>query len=652
MVKRKKKSTRLSTQGFGVKNLAAELRRADAAAAKGDWGAVWRVLEPLSQQYPQEKRVWEDLVNASLELDDKQLFQKACEGLYAAAPTATNAYALAGAYLRNKHPLMALQTFHKALDLAPDHPMALRAKEAVEELEPIMKNALAELGLTEADDLTIALLHERGQAYMEQGDTSAAREAEEKVLEQRPDFVSARNNLSLISWVEGDIEEAIATAEAVLTQESDNIHALSNLIRFLATSGNVDAARPYGDRLKASQAEAWDSWTKKVEGLSYLADDAGVVAVWEQAQAVEEDEIVGNAFFYHLAAVALVRTGDEKRAIGQWKLALEIEPGFSLAEENLQDIRKPVGRRHGAWPFSWEQWLSPQSSEDLLQTVKANLKSSHSGKLTSDLKAFFKQHSDVIAMLPRILERGGPQGQEFVLKTTEQLKTPALLDCIKDFALSQNGSDQQRNLAANLAAQAKLIPKTNVRLWMEGEWRELMLLAYEFHGDPIAHHSKKVERLLWQALQRLREEQGAEAEPLLKKALELEPDAPDLMNNLALALGQQGLENEANALIRDIASRYPDYIFARASLAKLHLRDGDIKTAEALLLPFLERDRFNFMEFGAFADTYIELLMAQKQRDGARTWLNMWEQVNPDDPRLDYWKYRLSPGSDLPKGRA
>ena len=642
MVKRKKKSTRLSTHGFGVKNLAAELRRAAAAAAKKDWGAVWRVLEPLSQQYPQEKRVWEDLVDASIELGDRQLCQKACEGLFAAAPTGTNAYALAGAYLRNKHPLMALQTFHKALEIAPDHPMALRARETVEELEPIMENALAEMGLTGSDDLNLALLHERGQVYMEQGDTSAAREAEEKVLEQRPDFVSARNNLSLISWVEGDIEAAIAAAQAVLAQEPDNVHALSNLIRFLAISGDTDAARPYGDRLKASQAQAWDSWTKKVEGLTYLADDAGVVAVWEQAQAVEAVESPTSAFFYHLSAVALARTGDEKQAIRQWKRALEKEPGFSLAEENLQDIRKPVGRRHGAWPFGWEEWLSAPSSKALLQTVRASLKSAQSGGLTADLKAFFKRYPDVMAMLPRILERGGPQGQEFILKTTEQLKTPALLDCVKDFALGQNGSDQQRNLAANLAAQAKLIPKTNVRLWMEGEWRELMLLAYEFHGDPIAHHSKQVERLLWQALQRLRAEQGKEAEALLTKALELEPDAPDLMNNLAMALGQQGLDSEAGDLIRDIASRHPDYIFARATVAKMHLLEGDIEAAEALLLPFLERDRFNFMEFSAFSDTYIRLLIAQKNPDSARNWLNLWEQVDPGDSRLDYWENRLS----------
>ena len=653
MVKRKQKSTRLAIRGFGLKNLDAELRRAEAyAIKKKDWGAAWRVLEDLSQQYPQEKRVWERLIKASLKLGSMKLYQKACEGLFAAEPSGENAYRLGSAYLKNRHSLMALQTFQQALKLEPNHERAPQVRETVKQLEPVLEDALAEMQLTDANALEIALLHERGQASMEQGDYAAAREAEEKVLEHLPAFISARNNLSLISWMQEDMEAAISTAQAVLAKEANNIHALSNLIHFLVISGNEDAARPYGDRLKASHAEAWDSWTKKLEGLSYLADDAGIVEIWEQAQAVEVQEVPANALFYHLSAVALARMGDEKRAIEQWKIALDWDPGFEAAQENLRDIRKAVSQQHGAWPFHWEQWLTPKSTAALKQTIESNLKLTQSGRLVSDLKDFLNRHPDVMAMAPRILERGGPKGQDFILSTAEQLKTPEVLNSIKDFALGQNGSDQMRNLAANLAAQAKLIPKTNVTLWMRGEWRELMLLAYEFHGDPLAKHSKQVERLLGQALHQLRQggtAQGGEAGKLLSKALALEPEAPDLMNNMAIAFSQQGLEREAKALLLDIANRHPDYIFAKASLAKLHLFDGDTEAAEALLQPFLSRDRFHFLEFSAFSDAYMELLLAKKQKDGARIWLNMWEQVNPDDPHLGDWNKRLSHSPGLPK---
>lgn len=171
---------------------------------------------------------------------------------------------------------------------------------------------------------------------------------------------------------------------------------------------------------------------------------------------------------------------------------------------------------------------------------------------------------------------------------------------------------------------------------MQGEWRELMLMAYKFHDQSTIKHSKRVGRLLEQAIHRLRQggvEPGVEAEALLNEALTLEPEAPDLMNNLAMAFRLQGREEESIALIRDIVNRYPDYVFASVSLAKLHLENGDVAAAEAILKPFLCRDRFNFLEFSAFADAYIELLLAQKQKDGARTWLNMWDkfvQMIPD----------------------
>ena len=40
-------------------------------------------------------------------------------------------------------------------------------------LEPMLESVLAEMGLSEADGIEIALLHERGQAYLEQGDADA-----------------------------------------------------------------------------------------------------------------------------------------------------------------------------------------------------------------------------------------------------------------------------------------------------------------------------------------------------------------------------------------------------------------------------------------------------------------------------------------------
>ena len=669
MAKHNKQSKRHPTTGFGAKtpSLETELRRVKKYVSKNEWDAACNLLLSLTEKYPQNVKIWEYFANASLAAGDTRVFQKACEGLFALQPSADTAYALGRAYISNKHPLMALQIFRQALALDPEHEMASQATAAIEQLEPMMEDTLADMRLPGTEGLEIALLHERGQAYLEQGDYAASRAAEEEVLERQPQFMSARNNLSLLSWLEGDVDAAISMAQAVLDCEPDNIHALANLIHFLAFSGETEVAQTYAERLKASHAEAWDGWTKKVEGLTYLADDAGIVAVWQQAQTAEVEDSPASALFYHLSAVALARSDNTDEAIEQWKTALKRNPGLTLAQENLNDIRKPIAQRHGAWPLNWQEWLMPSSSEELHQTITTSLEVTHRddqisdsqvNTLISSLIEFLDTHPEVIAMLPRILERGGPHGQEFVLKNAEQLKTPALLSSVKDFALGQSGTDQMRMRAANLVAQAKLMPKDKATLWIDGNWQEIMLIAYEMHSDPITKHSEEVEGLLVEAINLLHQSQAqpaAEAEILLNQAIELEPEAPDLMNNLARAVSTQGREEEAEALIRELITRYPDYVFASATLAKLHLGDGEVEAAEALLKPFLIRDRFHILEFSAFADAYIEVLLVKNQLDGARSWLEMWEQVNSRfqarAPRLSYWKQQLSGSRQSSSGR-
>ncbi|WP_163699623.1 hypothetical protein [Adonisia turfae] len=114
---------------------------------------------------------------------------------------------------------------------------------------------------------------------------------------------------------------------------------------------------------------------------------------------------------------------------------------MSIAKDNLNDIRNPIGQRHGAWPFSWEQWLMPASIKQFRQMVGTKLKFKNVDKTVHAFKTFFNRHADVVDMLPNILERGGPNGQELFLSMVEQLTTPELLAIVKDFALSQSGTD-------------------------------------------------------------------------------------------------------------------------------------------------------------------------------------------------------------------
>ncbi|MFO8037892.1 MAG: tetratricopeptide repeat protein [Sodalinema sp.] len=644
MAKRKKKkaATIKKSRGFGKKSLGVELHRVQAYAVKEDWQGAYEVLQLLVEQYPQDKRVWEYLADVSDELRDLQSYQRASEKILEFSPNDADAlYALGTIYMSKVHPLLASQMMQRALAIAPDHEYAPQAQEVLSNLTPKLPGLLEEMGL---DDIEVAILHERGQACLGQGDYAAAREAELEVIRRHPEFISAHNNLALVSWAEGQVEDAIATSEAVLDSHPENIHALSNLVHFLVVSGDTETAQVYGDRLKTTQAEAWDPWTKRIEGLSYLADDAGIVEILDQAEAHDVETSPVGALFFHLTAVALARTGDETRALKQWKKALKHEPNMTV-KDNLSDIRRPVGERHGAWPFSWEQWLLPTTARDLYDTLEG-FKDNPEGDNTKVLMGqLFQRHSEFSTKLPRIMERGGPRGQEFGLIMAEQLQTPEILAIIKDFALGQNGSDSMRNRAASIATQAGLIPKDRVTLWIQGEWRDVMVASYEVSPEPAIDHPKPVKKLLNQAVRNLRQGDEAaaiEAERLLKQALKLETNAPDIYNNLAMAYILQGRQAEADTLMDESFERFPDYLFARCAKARRYLDEGDLDAAEALLTPVLSRDRFHTSEFNAFADIYISLLVEQDKLDKARGWLQMWDGIGSDHPRLPHWKKRLA----------
>lgn len=644
MAKRKKKkaATVKKSRGFGKKSLAVELHRAEAYAVKGDWQGAYDVLQLLVEQYPDNRLVWDYLSEVAYELRDLAAYQKACEKLVELTPDdADTLYALGNIYMVNMYPLIAFQVLERALAIDPDHESAPQARKILSTVTPKIPEILGELG---SDDLEAAILHERGQMCLAQGNYAAAREAELEVIRHHPGFVPARNNLALVNWTEGNVEEAIATSKAVLDSQPDNIHALSNLVHFLVVSGDTEAAQVYGDRLKTSPEDGWDPWTKRVEALSYLADDAGIVEMLDRAEADDVDDSPVGALFFHLTAVALARTGDRHRALTQWKKALKHNPDITI-KDNFSNIRRPVGERHGAWPFSWEQWLLPTTARDLHDTI-TGLRDNPEGDQTGVvMEQLFQRHPEFLTKLPRIMERGGPLGQEFGLIMAEQLQTPEILEIIKDFALSQNGADTLRNRAASMATRAGLIPKDKVTLWIEGEWRDVVVAGYEISPEPAIDHSKPVKKLLNRAIPNLRQHTKAaaiQAETLLKQALELEPDAPDLYNNLSIAYILQGRRAEANTLIDELFERFPDYLFARCAIARRYLDEGDIDAAEALITPVLSRDRFHTSEFNAFADVHIHLLVEQDQLDKARGWLQMWDGIGSDHPGLTYWKKRLS----------
>lgn len=62
-----------------------------------------------------------------------------------------------------------------------------------------------------------------------------------------------------------------------------------------------------------------------------------------------------------------------------------------------------------------------------------------------------------------------------------------------------------------------------VRLWLKGEWAEIMMIGFQISGDPAPSAMKPSSlRLMEKALLALRANDGSQAEALLRKALKIQ----------------------------------------------------------------------------------------------------------------------------------
>ena len=444
----------------------------------------------------------------------------------------------------------------------------------------------------------------------------------------------------MIRCFTGDLTEAIALAQQVLEFDQNNFQALGNLVRFYVLSGETELAEKYLNQLKALDNEALEIWVKKAESLALFGDWSGLVELGKEAESSDFSTDL-TALFWHCVAVGYANSGQKTKARQLWEKSLKIQPGFEYAQKNLENIKLPLGEQDTPWAFSMNEWLSSKLKEDIKQ-IAVDSETEDKNKSQLMAKKIIKQNPQIINLIPTLLKRGSPLDRQFAIYLATSTKKPELLEALKEFAFGQEGSDQERLEVAQKLNQKGLIPSGNVKMWIKGEETEILLMAMEINDEPTVIHSQKVQKLASEAVMFLKMGEAEESESILRKALKLEPSAPDLKFNLANAYMLQDREEEAYDLLETIHEESPDYTFANISLARHHIKNQELEKAEAMLQPLLHKKKFNYQEFCMLCETRIQLADKQKNREAALSWLNMWKQLaDEDDRNLDYWCNRL-----------
>lgn len=628
------------------------LSEAEEYLDHGEWEESLDVLQSLEKRYPRSEEVLLCLYNVYLKMEDDQELLNVCRRLHGLRPKDPEIIlALGESYMNNFFPFLSCRTFQQFLEQWPNHPEAEKVRELLEETKSQRETLLAELGVQGEEGRELAERHEEVQCLTAQRDYAASQRMAEQLIADLPNFLPAWNNLSLACFAAGDLDSAIDAARKVLQIAPDNYHALANLAHYLFLRGRTDEARTTAERLKNVSSPQADIWIKKAEVFSLFGDDETVLEILHGAEAAGQSRSsVHAAYLYHLAAVAAYRLDRESEAMRYWEEAEKLQPGCGEAEDNLKDLEQPVGERHAAWPFSLAQWISEKTLRQLTSYLRGPSRQPLSEEAArQQAQRFFLEHPEMNTILSALLDRGDPVGREFAMRIASLAKTPEMLAALRDFAFGRRGPDQMRLDAASSASQAGLLPSgEKVRIWREGQWTEILLIGFEIHEEPIQKHSPKVLKLAQQVHKLLLEGNAEEAERLLRQALAVEPNALDLLNNLASAYQMQGRKREAEQLFDDIFRRDPDYLFARVSIAIRHIRNKELDKARELLLPLMSRKRLHFSGFTVLAIAQIELALAENNRESARCWLEMWEDVYPDHPALPGYQRRVEGNKGWP----
>lgn len=598
-----------------------------------DQGAKARAkFQELQERYPDNPEVLEIglLVAESNEDGEKRL--EIAEKLVEIVPNKTlNWILLAECYLAESYLFLALETYRQVLEKFPNDSRAEDARESVQKLEEATAEILEELQF-EPEDIPIVLLHERSQISMARGELDRAIETIEEILKAVPDFLPAFNNLSLVYRLQEKFTEALATSDRVLEIRPDNFHALSNAVNYAMLLGQFDRAKTYGEKLKDLPNDRnKDIYVKKAEAFSFLREDRAIVELGEKAE--KEKSISIPSLFWHWVAVAHANEGNLKKARQLWKKIGHLP----IAKENLHNLNLPTGESSSPWAFDVDRWIK----RSFVEQINSIFKEKNEKKQEKLIQEFVNKNADMIALAPLLLDRGSPSVKKLVLSLAGWTGDRQLLESLKTFALGDRGADQERFDAVQLVMEKGLIDPGMVRMWCRGEWKELLMMGAEISDEPSFTHPKKVTDLIREGVIALKSGDAEEAEVFLKKALALYPNSPVIQFNLAGAYQLQGRKKEADELMKQVHRDYPEYAFATILLARQAIQDKNLEEAKNLLQTLFSRKHFHFQEYGQFCLAQIELAIAEKNKDVARSWFGMWERIDPEAANESIWADRL-----------
>ena len=191
-----------------------------------------------------------------------------------------------------------------------------------------------------------------------------------------------------------------------------------------------------------------------------------------------------------------------------------------------------------------------------------------------------------------------------------------------------------------------VLPKNTIVIRDDG--KEILLYSeYKVTYDPMESYAPEIQ----DKIIALHEEIYDDPEAAIPKLLELKeryPTLPVLYNYLTVAYNNNDEMEKAKFWVRETYRLFPDYLFAKTSLAHLYLALGQIDKIEEIFegkwdLKFLYpgRDVFHITEVAAFNIFMTDFHLYKGEIPEAKDCLNLLVKLNPEHPQIPRLQKKL-----------
>jgi tetratricopeptide (TPR) repeat protein len=606
-----------------------ELDRIEDMADRGNYEEAMEALGSLTRRNPNSVACWEQRLFLASEHGDSFTAWEACQNLIELEPhEALHGFNIAVSCAQLGMLFSAEYYLNQYLERWPDGEHNDDVRKMREKLIPFVDDVRQKDELMRTADPEGLLLMETGNILVSHGRSKEGRRVCQQAIKKLPAaLVAPLNNIALSYGFDGNLERALRYTEDTLKQSPQNVHALSNRAQFLIRLGRTDEAHPILEQLRQIKTDVADYQIKILEAFAYAGNDKILLEIYQSfRREFDEDDIPG--FAHHLAAASSAREGDELRARILWKLALDtMASSPQLIHRNLQDLDLPAGQRNGPWHLEMYHWVAKPWIERLQTAAQRALKRGEQA-IDREVRRVLKSTPELITAGSYLLHRGDPEGRQFALMLANHVP----LDGLVDFALGWHGTDQQRMDAARKAVEHGLLdPSQPVKLYIQGEQRDLRLMSYAIQREPPdTDLPDEAEEKFIEGYEDLLYDEPDSALKQAEAGLALVPDCNEFLILKALALLDLERHDEATPLIQKLGENHGDDLLVRGAMVRLMIHEGQFDQADEQLKELLNRQELHLWEYRLLVVANVELSLARDDEEVALSWLAMWVDVDED----------------------